>query len=250
VELVLDDLHPGTDERTWLEAPQLALLRPLHQRRLRRLVVVAPHPDDEVLGAGGLLQYVAGTGVETVVVAITDGEASHPEARALGCDLEEMRAIETRVALDRLGCGSVRVERLGLPDGRVVEEAERLTDVLGHLFGPDDLCLSPWRSDGHPDHDASGRAAVAAARLTRTPVLEYLVWAWHWATPESAVIPWSQCRRLNLGRRQAARKRWATCAFTSQIKPLGPDYDGRPLLPASVLRRFWRPFEVFIETEL
>lgn len=250
MELVVDDLHPGTDETTWLGARQLTALRPLRHGRPRRLVVVAPHPDDEILGAGGLLQHMDHIGVETLVLAVTDGEASHPRARALGWDLAAARSIETQVALDRLGCGSAGVQRLRLADGAVAEEVQYLTDVLSRLLRPDDLCLSPWRSDGHPDHNASGHAAAAAARLTNTPVLEYLVWTWHWATPEDAVVPWDQCRRLDLGRRQIARKRWATYAFTSQIRALGSDCDGKPLLTDSVLRRFWRPFEVFIEADL
>lgn len=130
----------------------------------------------------------------------------------------------------------------------MAEEVERLGDRLTCLLEPDDLCLVPWRQDGHPDHEAVGRVAVAAARAIRTPVLEYLVWAWHWARPDTGDLPWGQCRRLDLGRRDAARKRWATYAFTSQIRPLGSENGGRPLLSAAVLRRFWRPFEVFIET--
>ena len=62
-------------------------------------------------------------------------------------------------------------------------------------------------------------------------------------------MPWGRCRRLDLGRHQAARKRWASYAFTSQIRPFGPDHDGMPLLSDRVLRRFWRPFEVFIEEQ-
>jgi LmbE family N-acetylglucosaminyl deacetylase len=189
-------------------------------------------------------------GVETVVVAVTDGEASHPGARARGWDLATARSIETQVALQRLGSGSVGIQRLRFTDGAVAEEVQNLTDVLSRLLRPDDLCLSPWRSDGHPDHDACGHAAVAAARFTHTPLLEYLVWTWHWATPEDAVVPWRQCRRLDLRRRQIARKRWATYAFASQIRPLGCDGGERPLLTDSVLRRFWRPFEVFIEAQV
>jgi hypothetical protein len=72
-----------------------------------------------------------------------------------------------------------------------------------------------------------------------------LVWTWHWTTPGSGAIPWSQCRRLDLGRRRTARKRWATYAYASQIGPLG---DGAgPSLADSAVRRFWRPFEVFVE---
>ena len=248
MELVVDNRHPGTDEHTWLGSSRLAELRELSERRPRRLVVVAPHPDDEVLGAGGLLQHMAHLGVEIVVVAVTDGEASHPRARASGHDLAAMRTMETEVALSRLGCGFTYVQRLRLPDGSVVESSGYLTDVLSCLLRSDDLCVAPWRLDGHPDHDATGLAAIAAARSTRTAICEYLVWAWHWALPDGSDVPWDRCSRLDLGRRQAARKRWASYAFTSQIRPLGPDHDRRPLLPEAVLRRFWRHFEVFIET--
>ena len=208
--LVVDDMHPGTDERTWLGSEQLAGLPPLRPTRPRRLVVVAPHPDDEVLGAGGLLQYMDRVGVETVVVAVTDGEASHPGAGAQGYDLPAMRAAEAQVALERPGMWWTCIQRLGFPDGAVADQLQDLTDALSCLLRPDDLCLTPWRSDGHPDHEATGTATIAAARTTCTSVLEYLVWAWHWATPGSGVIPWHRCRRLDLGRRQTARKRWAT----------------------------------------
>ena len=249
VELVVDKQNPGTDEHTWLSASQLSGLTRLREMRPRRLVVVAPHPDDEVLGFGGLLQNMTRAGVEPVLIAVTDGEASHPSERTSGQDLAATRAIETQVALTRLGCGSARVERLGFADGSVADRCHDLTDRLRGLLEPDDLCVAPWRRDGHPDHDATGLAAASAARSTRTPILEYLVWAWHWATPASADVPWYRCSRLELERRQVARKRWATHAFTTQIRPLGPNQDERPLLPDSVLRRFWRPFEVFIEAE-
>ena len=69
MELIVDDHHPGTDERTWLGTSRLTELPRLSEWRPRRLVVVAPHPDDEVLGAGGLLGYMADVGVETTVVS-------------------------------------------------------------------------------------------------------------------------------------------------------------------------------------
>lgn len=247
MELVVDDRHSGTKETTWLNGNRLASLPPLRLKRPRRLVVVAPHPDDEVLAAGGLLQYMHRLGVDSTVVAVTDGEASHPEASALGLDIAATRALETQIALQRLGCSSVRVERLGFPDGGVTTRVQDLASSLSGLLGPDDLCLTPWRLDGHPDHDATGRATVAAARATHTPVLEYMVWTWHWATPDTAAVPWYRCRRLDLSRRQAARKRWATSAFSSQIRPCAWGGGREAVLPAPVLRRFWRPFEVFLE---
>ncbi len=250
MELVVDELHPGTDERTWFAGGTLAALQPLCLTRPRRLVVVAPHPDDEVLGAGGLLQQMSRVGVAITVVAVTDGEASQAAtAPALRIDLGKRRSIETRVALDRLGCRSVNVRRLHLPDGAVVNHAADLTDVLCNLLMPDDLCLTTWRSDGHPDHEATGHATVDAARSVGATVLEFPIWAWHWATPTGAGPPWTRCRRWDLNARQRARKRWATYAYSSQIRGAEECDEPGPVLPDHVLRRFWRPFEVFIGAE-
>jgi LmbE family N-acetylglucosaminyl deacetylase len=249
MDLVVDEDHPGTDERTWLESERLRTLRALRVAIPRRLVVVAPHPDDEVLGAGGLLQCMRRLGVEITVVAVTDGEGSHPASAACGIDIASLRARESIAALHRLGCGQTSVTRLGLRDGAVANEIPRLTSALSGQLGPADLCLAPWRSDGHPDHDATGRAALAAAQSTNTPVLEYFVWTWHWASPDTPAVPWSNCRRLDLDRRQTARKRWATCAFTSQIRSHDMASRTQPVLTQSTLRRFWRPFEVFVEVE-
>ena len=58
----------------------------------------APHPDDEVLGAGGLLQHMASVGVEAILVAVTDGEAFHPRDPAFGQDLPRRRRSRARGA--------------------------------------------------------------------------------------------------------------------------------------------------------
>ena len=94
-----------------------------------------------------------------------------PELVFAGCDLAVIRALESRVALNRRDRGSVRIHRLPFTGGAVTERIQHLTDVLSHLLRPDGLCLSQWRSDGHPHRDATGRDAVAAARLIRTLVL-------------------------------------------------------------------------------
>ena len=229
MELIVDDMHPGTDERTWLGSRQLRELPPLRSDAgPAALVIVAPHPDDEVLGAGGLLQTWYPCRCRNAVIAVTDGEASHPGAGAQGYDLPAMRAAEAQVALERLGCGATRIQRLGLPDGAVA--------ISSRTSRTPSVACSDLTTSASPRGDRTvtqitrppATATMAAARTTCTSVLEYLVWTWHWATPESGLIPWSQCRRLALGRRQMARKRWATYAYASQIRPFG-----------DVQSRFW-----------
>jgi len=74
----------GTSEQAWLGWSELA-----GRPKLRMpappatAVVIAPHPDDEVLGVGGLLTLLARTGTAVHIVAVTDGEASHPGSPTL-----------------------------------------------------------------------------------------------------------------------------------------------------------------------
>ena len=76
----------GTPDEEWQAWPGLAELPPVSARQLvpgsARAVVVAPHPDDEILACGGLLQLLAQQGSEVLLVAVTDGDASHQIGRA------------------------------------------------------------------------------------------------------------------------------------------------------------------------
>jgi LmbE family N-acetylglucosaminyl deacetylase len=215
------------------------------------VVVVAPHPDDEVLGAGGLMQAAGRWGATVEVVAVTDGEAA-PVAgvsgaagrRALGARRVEERA----AALERLtGTSEGRpsaVHRLGLPDGAVAGGEEALRVDLAGRLGPEACCVAPWSGDGHPDHEAAGRAAEDAAAATGATLWAYPVWTWHWARPADPSVPWDRARRLEVGAHDLARKRSALEAFVSQIDtaPAG----GAPVLPVAFLAHFLRPFEVFV----
>jgi LmbE family N-acetylglucosaminyl deacetylase len=244
--LVVDAEHLGTSEAEWVASGRMERLPALAPTSPRRLVVVAPHPDDEVFGAAGLMQLMQARRIPVEIIAVTDGEASHPVAVAEGLDLRGVRIRESASALQRLGWDQPTITRLGLPDGDVGGQFERLRGVLDAAHAPGDLFLAPWWRDGHPDHDACGTAARVAARSAGAQMLGYLVWAWHWAQPDGADLPWEDCRRLDFSRRLAARKRWATGAFVSQTQSLGPDHAGAPLLPSPLLRRFCRRYEVFV----
>jgi LmbE family N-acetylglucosaminyl deacetylase len=242
VELVVDELSTGTPEAQWSASPELRGLPALEILHPSRVIVVAPHPDDEVFGAAGLLQSLLARGIPVEILAVSDGEGSHPRAVGRGCDLRSIRKGESQRALERLGGEAPVVTRLGLPDGQIGRHRDHLVATLRAMLGPGD----PWWHDGHPDHDACGNAALVATESVKALLLGYLVWAWHWADPDGTDLPWADCRRYDFDRRTAARKRWATAAFVSQTRPWGSDREG-PVLPAAVLRRFWRPYEVFVD---
>ncbi|MHB8380402.1 MAG: PIG-L deacetylase family protein [Acidimicrobiales bacterium] len=248
MELTVDEDHLGQPERLWKASGRHHELQPLTWLAARRIVVVAPHPDDEVLGAGGLIQSALTHRIRVHVIAVTDGEGSHPHSNApLRFDLASVRVLESRVALRRLGWVAPEITQLHLPDSNVSRHREQLDEALQSMLRPGDLCVAPWHLDGHPDHDACGESALTASRRAGVPMIGYLVWAWHWADPCGSDIPWGACRRLDLSRRQSARKRWSTGAFRSQTEPLGPEAADAPILPAPMMRRFWRNYEVYVD---
>ncbi len=102
------------------EVPALSL------EGVQRVMVVAPHPDDETLCCGGLIQVAQSQGIEVRVVIVTngDGQPLAPLAfeRRLGLrsedyvSLGERRQAETLAALRQLGVGELSVTFLGYPD--------------------------------------------------------------------------------------------------------------------------------------
>jgi LmbE family N-acetylglucosaminyl deacetylase len=246
VQLVVDNEHLGTSEFQWRTSTRLESLEPLERITAKRIIVVAPHPDDEVFGAGGIIQHARNRHIEVAVLAVTDGESCYPFSDASAHrELARRRECESREALRRLGWAEPVIERLHLSDGDVAARREELEERLTGSLRPGDWCVAPWSFEGHPDHDACGVAALGACRATGARMLSYLVWTWHWATPQDVSIPWHRFKRLELSRREAARKRWASMAFESQTSPRG--VSSEPVLPAPLLRRFWRRYEIYVD---
>lgn len=212
-----------------------------------RVVVVSAHPDDDVLAVGGLLQRLGERGCDVAFVCCSDGEASHPGSPTVtATELARHRAAELRRALARLGHASSAQVSLHLPDGRLGCGLDRLAALLApHLVGAAAI-LAPWRGDGHPDHEACGHAAVAAAAAGSAagpPVWEYPVWAWHWATPDSSTLPWRRARMVRLRPDERVAKADAVGCFASQLEPLSEHPADARVLPPAVLAHFSRAFE-------
>lgn len=209
-----------------------------------RLVVVAPHPDDEILAAGGLMALAARLTRQIEVVAVSDGTASHPgSTRWTQARLARQRPRETARALRALGVGA-STQRLGFQDGALAASIDPIAVVLGQLLRPTDVVVTTWRLDGHPDHEATGEACARAAHKCGARLVEAPVWAWQWARPGDARWPWARACRLALPDDVVQRKGAAVAAFRSQLEP-DPDTGRGPILVPSIVDRAARPFELF-----
>jgi LmbE family N-acetylglucosaminyl deacetylase len=121
-----------------------------------RALCFAPHPDDEVIGAGGSLFLHRQQGDAVRVVIATDGRAGDPDGHHDPATYPELRRGESRRA-----CAVLEIDDLsfwGFPDNHVVTEVDlaavaQRTRAEVDAFAPDIVYL-PWERESHGDHVA------------------------------------------------------------------------------------------------
>ena len=215
------------------------------------LVVVAPHPDDESLGCGGLIAQAVREGRTVRVVVVSNGCGSHPNSKAYPHDrLRDLREAETVAAMAELGLSSEHVHFLRLPDGGVPSEgadaeaaAERIADIAREA-GASALFVT-WRHDPHCDHTASAAiAGLAQARLPGIAAYAYPVWGWT-LPPEREVGPAPEGYRLAVEDERTAKRR-AVEAHASQVSGLITDDPSGFRLQTAMIDRLCGPHEWYI----
>lgn len=231
--LVQPMIVPATSESTW--EPILSRVPAWRPSRCD-VLVLSPHPDDETLGAGGLIARQVANGCKVTVVAVTDGEGAYPDYPALA----QIRRREQEAALERLGVPAIQIVRLRLPDRHVGLHEEDLVERLLPLVSKGTCLVAPWSGDYHPDHEACGRAAERVATLTGASLASYLFWTWHRGTPEC--LKSLALLRLPLTDTLLVSKSEALLCHRSQLERPG----GEPILPDDLLSPARRPYEVYI----
>lgn len=209
-----------------------------------RTLVIAPHPDDESIAAGGLLQRAVAGGAEVRVIFVTDGENNPWPLRYLkkkliinDADRAEWGALrreESRRALNMLRVPAASATFLGFPD-RLLTTLARAGDLRARNaltaaideFAPT-LLVVPSAFDLHPDHRAI--AWFAHARAAGRQVLAYGI---HGHPPHDRLA-----FRLDLEAEEAARKQAAIECHQSQL-----------VLSRTRFLTYARPFEEFYEAE-
>jgi LmbE family N-acetylglucosaminyl deacetylase len=200
------------------------------------MLVIAPHPDDEILGVGGLIARQRLRGTDVVVAAVTDGEKCYPDGVGIG----EIRCLEQEGALKRLGVERDNIVRLGLPDSAVSFNEEELVERLMPLVSRETHVVAPWPGDFHPDHEACGRAATEAAGRVGACLTFYFFWTWHRGT--TRLIRDLSLHSLPLDFHALRAKAEALLHHRSQLVR----ESGDQILPDLLLAPARRPYEVFL----
>ena len=199
------------------------------------MVIIAPHPDDEVIGCAGLIQALVERGTPPHVIILTGGEGSHR-----GCcntsaeDIMAARHQLTLKAASTLGLPESHIHCLNYPDGGVVLEhpaTENLRELLTQL-SPKALFV-PHHGEGWSDH-------LQAAEITKhlmtgkdASIYEYCVWMWYYNV-------WHLDRKhslvLRMSRAQHQRKLRAMEQYVTPLAPCGKPWSGvlpKPFLKAA-----------------
>jgi len=214
-----------------------------------KFLVLAPHPDDESLGCGGLIAEACRRGRAPVVAILTDGAASHPNSHAYPpARLAQVRAQEARDAVACLGLPPDNLFLLGAEDGAAPHGGMAMVTLAARLAVLAEGCdaiLTSWRHDPHCDHGAAWCIAREAARFIGAEVWEYPVWGWTLPHAEP-VTPgaWSGWRFDIAGHLDAKRR--AIAAHRSQHGKIVPDDPQGFTLPEHFLALFDQPFELLV----
>lgn len=165
----------------------------------KRLLVVAPHPADEILGCGALLYLARRAGRDVSVLLTTDAST---------------RFIETCAALGELGIGPQSLAVLELPDGSLDRWQAEVSRAVVRTMRPSDVVVMPWREDGRADHEVVAHAVLDALQVLPVPYLEVPIVRLRSARSDIETLPWSRAVRLPVEAVAQARKEAAARCFT------------------------------------
>jgi LmbE family N-acetylglucosaminyl deacetylase len=213
---------------------------------VKRMVVVAPHPDDDVLGCGGTIACKVQEGWQVFIIYVTTGGNSH--ARVLGilnaptpAQLAEIRKAEAISAAQVLGVPAQNLIFLGLNSDFLRkhpnEAGARLANVLSATRP--DMLFYPMVLDTHPTHKSTGLIVESLKNIDPEPIrLRY--WIWRESEPSETgykTVRYSIKSVLRL-------KEQALQQHKSQIS-LFYKSQTRPVLNAQFVQGFLRDYEEF-----
>lgn len=213
-----------------------------------RMMVFAPHPDDETLACGGTIALSVKQGKDVYIVVMTDGRNSHKILLSIEKDptpreLIPIRRKESQLAAQILGVRRDHLIFLDFEDGSLASHCgEGKVLVLNYLLKilPTEIFM-PDKSDSHPDHYSTSAIVSDAVRESKLSPLIYSYIVWTTNGPQmgkaSDEIEFDISDFLEI-------KCSAIEAYKSQVTKLFKSQT-RPVLTRSMLSRFLLPVERF-----
>ena len=146
----------------------------------RNALVLAPHPDDDVFGCGGVIEKMSSNGADVTVAYFCDGAGGMPEEdNRANPDLVETRKKEAEKSGEILGVKNQIF--FGYPDGKLAagtSAVRALRELI--LRTKPDIIFVPSFLDNHPDHRVVNEIVFNAVGNEK---VKFEIWAYEVWTP-------------------------------------------------------------------
>lgn len=219
------------------------------------ILILAPHPDDEILGLGGIILKTLKQKGKVQLIYLTDGEGSGvwPDKEVI----KRYRIALSEKVREKLGILPTDITRLHLPDNSVphpgqtgFEEAVYKVKLLIETHKPD-IVFATHTLDYWPyDHVACahiGKEAVKQSSSYKPQLWYYWVWTWYNLRPwQLFKLNYKKIIRVDI-RAQLARKMELTGLYLNELTPEGKPWSG--MLPKVLLKSLEQPFEIIEKIE-
>lgn len=183
-----------------------------------KVLIIAPHPDDEVIGCGGLIARLVLECNMPHIAILTGGEGSHNHCCSVAPnDIKTSRRKLTDNALCILSVNREHIHELDFPDGNIStdnSEIKKLNEIIDEI-APNIILVPHW-GEGWPDHINTGEIIKKIAPKQAT-IYEYCVWMWYYNVWRG--LDWKNAYKLKMTPREYQLKLEAMDAY---IKPLAP----------------------------
>ena len=189
-----------------------------------KVLIVAPHPDDEVIGCGGLITRLVKGGNIPEIIVMTGGEGSHGKDGMDAGTLIKARRGLTRNALSVLGVPESNLHELDFKDGGISSDSEQVPRLKGLIdsMAPDIVLVPHW-GEGWSDHVLTARI-VKGLVPSSVQVWEYCVWMWYYNI--WCGLDWDNAASLHLSPEERKLKIKAVDAYISPLAPDGKPWSG------------------------
>lgn len=210
----------------WIEAITGKIVVPFNN-----VLILSPHPDDEIIGLGGLILQILQKKGKVYIVYLTDGEGSNAYSDKERIKQERLLLIKN--VLSELRINEDQIYWLHLEDGQVPDQSSQtflsVSDKLAEIIEQTkpDVVLATHFLDRHADHIACSQLAEKAVSESAhsCQLWLYLVWAPFYLYPWEVYKP-LRCKRLELNDYELKAKKELMDFYLVPQSPTGMPWSG------------------------
>lgn len=192
------------------------------------ILIIAPHPDDEVLACSGLIQRMISENINVHIAILSGGERTHRDC----CGEKETiknRHILTLHALNIINFPLKNLHNFSFPDGGISDtcliEKEKLYNLLSAL--QPDAVFIPHPFDRWEDHINAGNLIKSYyTKDDHISIYEYCVWFWYWFR-DYKKVEWEKSYTLKMTSEEQRLKSEAIDAYVKPTAPCGRPWSGK-----------------------